>query len=512
MKPSQLSPIYKRGVSALVLAVALVAIDSTAQVTSVREYRRTHEAEIIAEFAQLLSIPNVASDTTNIRLNASRLVEMMAQRGIESKLLEGKGPPAVYGSLKTPGANLTVGIYAHYDGQPVEPAKWATDPFRPVLRSGLVEAGAPIIEMPKKGDPVNSEWRIYARSASDDKGAIICCLTALDALKSAGRRPSVNLKFLFDGEEEAGSPNLLDIVKRNANELGADIWLCADGPVHQSRRQQLYFGVRGVVKVDITVYGATRALHSGHYGNWAPNPAMRLARLLASMKDDTGKVLVDGFYDGVEPLGQEELRALREMPDTDAQLMRELGLASTDSPGHSLAELINRPSLNIDGLRSEDVGPQSRTIIPAEATATIDLRLVKGIEPKTQVDRLIAHIRKQGYFVTSEEPNIDMRLAHPLIARVTAEQGYPAVRTSMSLPIVKRVIDAVTKSLNQRPILLPTMGGSGPLWIIEEATGAPQVGVPIANHDNNQHSSNENLRLQNLWDGIEVFAGLMTIN
>ena len=477
-----------------------------------REYRRAHETEIMGEFVDLLSIPNVASDIGNMRRNAGRLIEMMERRGIEARLLEGNGPPAIFGELKTPGATRTIGFYAHYDGQPVDETKWASDPFDPVLRDKPLEAGGHVISMPQQGEKFDPEARLYARSASDDKAPIIAMLVALDALKASNARPTANLKFLFDGEEEAGSPHLGDIVTRNAGLLGADAWLCADGPVHQSRRQQLYFGVRGVVKVDVTVYGANRALHSGHYGNWSPNPAMRLAKLLAGMKDDNGRVLIEGFYDGVVPLGDDEKKALKEMPATDPQLKHEYGLAGTDGAGRSLGELINEPSLNVDGLRSEDVGRQSRTIIPAEAIATLDLRLVKGIDPHRQVERLIAHIKKQGYFVVSGEPDLDTRLKHPLIARVVSEEGYPAVRTPMSLPIVKKVISAVEQAIGQRPVMLPTMGGSGPLWAIDAATRAPQIGVPIVNHDNNQHSSNENLRLQNLWDGIEIFSALMTID
>jgi acetylornithine deacetylase/succinyl-diaminopimelate desuccinylase-like protein len=499
---------------ACVLSVSLSVTASLAQpqtVSRVREYRRAHEAEIVGEFVELLSIPNVASDIGNIRRNAAKLIEMMGQRGIEARLLEGNGPPAVFGELKTPGATRTIGFYAHYDGQPVDAAKWASDPFKPVLRDKPLEGGGHVIAFPKQGEKFDPESRLYARSASDDKAPIIAMLAALDALKASNAKPTANLKFLFDGEEEAGSPHLGDIVTRNAALLGADVWLCADGPVHQSRRQQIYFGVRGVVTVDITVYGANRALHSGHYGNWSPNPAMRLAKLLASMKDDSGRVLIEGFYDGAVPLGDDEKKALKEMPATDPELMREYGLATTDGGGRSLGELINEPSLNIDGLRSEDVGRQSRTIIPAEATATLDLRLVKGIEPHRQVERLIAHIKKQGYFVVNDEPDLETRLKHPLIARVVSEEGYPAVRTSMSLPIVKKVVNAVELAIGQRPVMLPTMGGSGPLWAIDAATKVPQVGVPIVNHDNNQHSSNENLRLQNLWDGIEIFSALMTI-
>ena len=477
----------------------------------VRSYRSAHEAEIIGELVDVLSIPNVASDSVNIGRNTAKLIEMMSRRGIKTQLLTGDGPPAIFGELNTPGATRTVGFYAHYDGQPVEASKWASDPFKPTLRDKPLEAGGRVIDFPKPGGRFGPESRLYARSASDDKAPIVAMLAALDALKASGTKLSANFKFLFDGEEEAGSPHLGDIVNRNAGLLGADVWICADGPVHQSRRQQLYFGVRGIVKVDITVYGANRALHSGHYGNWSPNAAMRLAKLLAGMKDDGGRVLVDGFYDGALPLGEEERQALKEMPATDRELMRDYGLAVTEGAGRPLAELINEPSLNIDGLRSEDVGRQSRTIVPAEATATLDLRLVKGIEPRVQVERLMAHIRKQGYLVVSEEPNLETRLKHPLIARVLSEEGYSAVRTPMGIPIVRKIIGAVEQATGERPVLLPTMGGSGPLWAIDAATKAPQVGVPIVNHDNNQHSSNENLRIQNLWDGVEIFAALMTM-
>jgi acetylornithine deacetylase/succinyl-diaminopimelate desuccinylase-like protein len=509
MKPRSLAVL-----TLLVFVAANSDLISRAQTadSNIRQYRHKHEVEIINEFVELLAIPNVASDTPNIRRNAAKLIEIMKRRGIDARLLEGNGPPAVLGELKTTGVTTTVGIYAHYDGQPVDASKWASEPFKPTLRDKPLEAGGREIPFPKSGESFNPEWRLYARSASDDKAPIIAILAALDALKASNRGPTVNLKFLFDGEEEAGSTHLGDIVNRNASMLSADVWLCADGPIHQTRKQLLYFGVRGVVSLNVTVYGADRALHSGHYGNWSPNPAMRLAKLLASMKDDSGRVLIEGFYDDVEPLGPEEKKALLEMPAVDQELMREYALASTEGAGRSLAELINEPSLNIDGLRSEYVGAEARTIIPSEATAAIDLRLVKGIDPAKQVERLIAHIKRQGYVVTSDAPDRETRLKHPMIARVTTSGGYRAVRTSMSLPISQKVIRAVAQAAGFRPVLAPTLGGSVPLYILETATHAPQIGVPIVNHDNNQHSSNENLRLQNLWDGIELFAALMTMN
>jgi acetylornithine deacetylase/succinyl-diaminopimelate desuccinylase-like protein len=508
MKPAQFHALF---LIALLLFFSVPRASAQEGASRVRQYREAHESEIISEFTDLLSIPNVASDETNIRRNAAKLIEMMSRRGIKAQLLEGGGPPAVFGELKTPGATRTIGLYAHYDGQPVDASKWATDPFKAVLRTASIEAGGRVRELPKPGEKLDPESRIYARSASDDKGPILAMLVALDALKAARAPLTANLKFFFEGEEEAGSRHLEEMVNRNAALLSADVWICADGPVHQTRKPLLYFGVRGVLSATITVYGATRALHSGHYGNWAPNPALRLARLLASMKDDKGRVLIEGFYADVVPLGEEEKKALIDMSANDAELMRELGLAATDGAGRSLAELINEPSLNIDGLRSEYVGSEARTIIPAEATATIDMRLVKGITPRSQLDRLIAHIKKQGYTVVDSEPDRETRLKHPMIARVTSRDGYPAMRTSMSLPIAKKIINAVEQAAGEPVVLAPTLGGSVPLWIFESATKAPQIGVPIVNHDNNQHGANENVRIKNLWDGIEVFAALMTM-
>ncbi len=497
--------------STLVLP-SILSIQAQTQSASVRAFREAHESEIFSEFLDLLAIPNVASDTPNIRRNAERLLAMMRKRGIQSRLLEGNGPPVVFGELKAAGATQTVCLYAHYDGQPVDPSKWASDPFKPTLRDKPLEENGQVIALPKTGEKFNPEWRLYARSASDDKAPIIAMLAALDALQAQNKRPTVNLKFFFEGEEEAGSANLEELVNRNRELLKADVWICADGPVHQTRKQQIVFGARGVISLTVTLYGAERGLHSGHYGNWAPNPAMRLAKLLASMKDDNGRVLVEGFYDDVQPLNEVERRAVKEMPAIDEALKRELGIGQAEGSGRALADLINEPSLNIDGLRSEYVGSQARTIIPSEAVATIDLRLVKGIDPHRQVERVVAHIQKQGYFVTRAEPTKELRLAHPLIAQVTSAGGYPAVRTSMTSPVAQKIIHAVEAGLGERPILTPTLGGSVPLYIFEAATQAPQIILPIVNHDNNQHAANENIRIKNLWDGIEIFAALMTIN
>src|SRR5437870_194663 len=494
--------------------LAICVVIAFAQ-TSTRDYRRAHERQIIDEFTRLLAIPNVASDAPNIRRNAQFIFEIMQRRGLKPQLLEAKSkdtPAAVYGEWKVAGATHSIILYAHYDGQPVDPKQWtASPPFQPTWRSAAFESGGKIIALPDNGE-INPEWRLYARAASDDKAGVMAILTAFDALRAQGIAPSLNLKFIFEGEEEAGSPHLGEIIQLHQDLLKSDAWIICDGPVHQSGRKQVVFGVRGDQNVDVTIYGAKRPLHSGHYGNWAPNPAMLLARLLATMKDDTGRVTIAGWYDGVEPLGEAERRAIAEAPAYDDELRTQLGLARTEGNGKSLMELINQPSLNINGMSSGDVGALARNVIPTTATAVLDLRLVKGDDHRQQVRRLIDHIRKQGFYVIDHDPTDSERKSHALIAKVIARAGgYNAERTRLDLPISIAVIDAVQSTSKDRIVRLPTSGGSLPLSIITDHLRTTTMSVPIANYDNNQHAENENLRLQNLWDGIGTWAAVMMI-
>src|SRR2546426_2625564 len=506
----------RRLILLLILSLASQFIFGVASDDKVRQYRRSHEHEILREFVSLLSIPNVASDRENIRKNAAFIVEMMKQRGLESQLLEAKTPnvpPAVYSEWRTPGATRTVILYAHYDGQPTDPKQWTgTLPWQPTMRSAALEAGGKLLPLPTENGPIDPEWRLYARSASDDKAGVMAILTAFDAVKANGIKPTSNIKFFFEGEEEAGSPHLGEIIRLHRELLESDAWIICDGPVHQSGRKQAVFGVRGDTNVDVTVYGARRPLHSGHYGNWAPNPAMLLVRLLASMKDSTGRVTIAGWYDDTEPLGESERRAIAEAPQYDDELRAQLGLARSEGDGKNLLELINLPSLNINGISSGDVGALARNVIPTTATAVLDLRLVKGNDYRRQVQRLVDHIRKQGFYVIDRDPTDAERQKYPLIAKVIHRSGgYNAERTKMDLPISLAVIDAVQSTSEQPIVKLPTAGGSLPLSIITENLRTVTFSVPVANYDNNQHAENESIRLQNLWDGIETFAALMTM-
>lgn len=475
-----------------------------------RQWRQQHERAIVDEYFSLLAIPNVTKDKANIQRNAELIASMLEKRGIAAKLVTVPGAnPLVFGEIRAPGATRTIVLYAHYDGQPLDPKEWSSPPFEPTLRNGTVEDGGKVIPLPEPGASFNPEWRIYARSAGDDKAPIISIVTALDALRAAGIKAKSNIKFAFEGEEEGGLANLPKILAANKELFTGDIWLSCDGPLNPSRRPTLVFGYRGISSVNITVYGARNELHSGHYGNWAPNPAMMLAKLLASMKDDNGRVLVDHFYDDVDPLTDTEKHAIAEMPDVDAELMREFWLGSTENAPKRLPELIMEPSLNIRGMSSSRTGAQASNVIPATATASIDVRLVKGMDPDRTTDRLIEHIRKQGYFVVESEPGEDVRRAHAKVAWVNRIHGGKAHRTPMDLPFAQDVVRAV-ESARGPAVEIPSSGGGNP-DAAGDVLGMPSIGIPVANHDDNQHSYNENLRIQNLWDGIELMAALLTM-
>ena len=487
------------------------------QTLQVRAYRAANEHALLRDFMGLLSIPNVVYDTVGIQKTAAYIADMMTKRGIKPQYLDAKTPgvpPALFGEVLVPGATRTIVFYAHYDGQPVNPNQWAEGlkPFEAVLLDKPVDSGGKIIPLPGPTQPINPDWRIYGRSTSDDKAGVFAILSAYQAMTQMGIRPTTNLKFFFEGEEEAGSTHLAEILDRHQDKLKSDLWIICDGPVHQSGRKQVVFGVRGDVNLEIKVFASKRPLHSGHYGNWAPNPGMALAKLLASMKDDTGRVLINGFYDDVTPLTDSEKQALARIPSVDNQMREELGFAQAEGGGKSLVELITLPSLNVSGLASANVGKLTANVIPTSATAAIDLRLVLGNDAKRQVQKVIDHVKAQGYYVTQNESITDEeRLKYPHIARIMAKDGYNAQRTPMDLPIAQTVIKALQSTVKDEIVLLPSSGGSLPLYVFRQYLNTPTLTVPIANHDNNQHAENENLRIRNLWDGIETYVALMRL-
>jgi len=494
-------------VTALCLCTHSVSAQQSAVAVrdQVHTYRLSHEKEILGEFARLLAVPNLASDAPNIDRNAKTVAAMLKSRGVEVKFLDVPGsPPVVYGSLTAPGSHPTIGIYAHYDGQPVEPDQWQSPPFIPVLRD---VDGHPIHLQTEDHYP--DEARIYARSAGDDKAPIQAVVSALDALSASKVQLSVNVKFLFEGEEEAGSPHLPEILKRNPNALDADIWLLCDGPLPPSRRMQVFFGTRGETDLEMTVYGAARPMHSGNYGNWAPNPIVLLTHLLDSMRDTDAKILIPGFYDDVRALTPSERQALAMSAGSDELLKQEFAVAVPEGNGSSLAEQLLKPALNVRGIRAGYVGEKVNNVISSEAVAMLDFRLVPNQTDERVRRQVEEHIARQGFFIVHQTPDLATRRAHARVVKLEWKSDDPVFRTSMDNSTAQAIVRTIEQAKGSPIVQAVSMGGTVPMYLLAGSQHAPVLGVPIANHDDNQHAADENLRLQNLWDAIEVYAAIL---
>src|SRR5438270_4040791 len=431
---------------------------------------------ILTEFSDFLAIPNLASDAPNIARNAAAIRAMFEKRGVTMRLLTlDNAPPIVVVDVPSRGAKKTIAFYAHYDGQPVDPKQWQTPPWTPVMR----DAAGNDVDW-RNAKTIDPEWRLYARSSGDDKAPIIAMAAALDALRKEKRTPNVNLRFVFEGEEEAGSPHLGAYLEKYPDVLRPDAWILCDGPVHQSRRMQLVFGARGVVDAELTVYGPVKGLHDGHYGNWVPNPIIRLTHLIDSMRDETGRILISHFCDDVKPSSAAEQEAIVKMPPVESDLKREFGIAATES--ENLNASLMRPALNVRGIQSGHIGAQASNTIQTEATASLDFRLVPAETPESIRKLVEQHIESQGYAIVRTTPDATTRLAHPKIAKLTWGAGYPPARTPLDLPLAQQIATLMSTA-GHPPIRVPTLGGSIPTYLFQQQSITQVILLHIANHD-----------------------------
>jgi acetylornithine deacetylase/succinyl-diaminopimelate desuccinylase-like protein len=382
-----------------------------------------------------------------------------------------------------------------------------------VLRTGRLDRGGSEIANAKSIATFDPEFRLYARSASDDKAPIVALLAAVDALKALGQTPTSNIRVILDGEEEASSPNLVPAIAKYRDKLSADVMVILDGPAHSSGRATVAYGARGIVTLNLTVFGPRAGVHSGNYGNWVPNPAQRLAALLATMKDDDGRVLVAGFNDGIEPLTADERRMLDDVPDDTAEMLKTFGLAAPSKAFPRLQDALQRPTLNVRGLASAHVGAGARTIIPDRATAAMDIRLVKETSPSSMAEKVRAHVRAQEYHLVDGEPTDADRAKYPKLASlVVSESPTNAFRTSPDEPRVRRLVSSIAAMMGEPPVQLRTLGGTVPIAPFIEALGCPAILVPTVNFDNNQHEENENLRLGHFFTSIEIVAAMLMMS
>jgi acetylornithine deacetylase/succinyl-diaminopimelate desuccinylase-like protein len=497
-------------VATLLAAIpAVEAAQPDALRDAVRAWRQAHERSIVADFVTLLSMPNVATNVADVDRNAAWIEQQLRSRGFATQLLTAAPatPASVFAERKVRGARRTVIFYAHYDGQPVGQKGWLTRPFEPTMRTAL--AGGKTVEWREATPPLDPEWRLFARSAGDDKASIQAMFSALDALEASHIRPTVNIKLLYEGEEEQGSPHFAALVAKHLELLRGDLLVMGDGPMHQSGRQMVNFGNRGITGLTLTVYGAMRPLHDGHYGSWAPSPAVSIAYLIASLRDEDGHILIPHFYDDVAPVSAADAAALAAMPPVEGDLKRALGLARNVGPAR-LADGYLAPTLNVRAIHVGDEGPSAANAIATHADASLDFRLAPGETPQHTRELLEEYLTSQGWFIVRAEPDLETRLAHGRIVKLIWEEGGAiATKTPLELAASRAVVASIGRTVGYPPIELPIVGASSGMADIVGQLKVPMAGVSIANYDDNQHAENENLRLGNLWDGIEVYAGLL---
>lgn len=465
-------------------------------------------ANAINEIRDFVAIPNDAINPDDIESNLIWLRNKFNARGFNTTLLDTEGLPLFFAALPMDDSKPTVLFYMHFDGQSVDPTRWdQPDPYTVVLKSKST-TGWQTQPFDELTDDIDYDWRLFGRSTSDDKGPIVMFLNAIDILQKENRTIPYNVKVILDGEEEKSSAPLPKAVRTYKDLLKADFLVINDGPVHVSGKPTVIYGCRGITTLSLTTYGPMEPQHSGHYGNYAPNPGFQLAQLLATMKDTDGRVLIKGYYDGIS-LDEATLQILQSVPDDATEIKTNLGIALPEKVGSFYQESLQFPSLNIRGMGSGWIGEQTRTIVPATATAELDLRLV----PESDGDRLKTlvkdHIKKQGYYVMGSVPTREERMAHDKIVTVTEGSVTDAFRTDLDNPFGAFLVNTLENKFGEKPVQIRIMGGTVPISPFINELKIPAFIVPLVNPDNNQHSPNENLRIGQIAYGIEVFYEIL---
>lgn len=463
----------------------------------------------LSEFNTLLSIPNDAYCPADIEKNVAWCERAFGNRNFTTTRVPTATVPLLLAERQYDPSFKTVLIYLQIDGQPVDTSRWnQKSPYLPALKQKDETGNWQEIDWSRIME-YNDDWRIFARSTSDAKGPVVMFLAAMDALNELKREPNFNIKVIMDFEEELGSPRLPKAVEENKSLLKSDMLVIFDGPMHITNKPTLVFGARGIATVTLTTFGPIKPQHSGHYGNYAPNPALGLSKLLASMKDEDGLVTIPGYYDGIK-IDSETEALLKAVPDDETEIKNRLQIASSDKVGSYYQEALQYPSLNIRGMQSGWIDDEVRTIIPAWARAELDLRLVLESDPERLVGLVKKHIQNEGYYVIDREPTKEERMKHDKIASFTYEISYQSFRTDFDTEIGIWLRKALKNAYNEDPIMERMAGGSIPISPFVTMLNIPAVSVPTVNRDNNQHSPNENIRLGNYRDGIKSMIAILS--
>ncbi len=463
----------------------------------------------IDELRDFVSIPNDALEHADINRNITWLTRKFNERGFNTSVLPTTGESLFFAALPMDDEKPTVLFYMHFDGQSVDGSKWEQpNPYEVVLKAREGEAWKTQSFADLKED-INYDWRLFGRSTSDDKGPIVMFLNAIDLLKKNAKHIPFNVKVILDGEEEKSSKPLPEAVKQYHELLEADFLIINDGPVHSSGNPTVVYGCRGITSLSLTTYGPINPQHSGHYGNYAPNPAFQLAQVLASMKNGEGKVLIEGYYDGIK-LNEAEMQILQSVPDDAAAINAQLTIKSPEKVGGFYQEALQYPSLNIRGLSSAWVGEKARTIIPESATAELDLRLVPETDGNRLKDLVKKHIKNQGFFITDTIPSRSERMSHDKIMTVMEGSVTAAFRTDLNNRYGQFLVHTLKNIFEEEVVQIRIMGGTVPIAPFINELRIPAFIVPMVNPDNNQHSPNENLKIGQIAYGIKAFYGILS--
>lgn len=512
---------FRRAVAALGCLSALAAsAASQAQTPNLFDVQVIRQAAVASfpDYLALLALPNDAlAEGDHLQKNAAWLQAALAKRGFVVREAPNNGRPILFAQYPSDPAKKTVLFYMHFDGQPVAASQWSQpDPFKPVLKKKGADGKWTIVDMQQlMRTDFDPELRVFARASSDDKGPIMMFLAALDLMRQQGQAPAVNVKLILDSEEEIGSPGIGKAIAQEKDFLVADALIIHDGPAHASGRPTAVFGNRGAQTLTLTVFGPKAPLHSGHYGNYVPNPALNLARLLVSMKDAQGRVIIPGYYSTTH-ISAEDKRILAASDDDEGALRRRVGISVPDKVASNYQESLQYPSLNIRGMAAAFVGKKAANIVPKEAVAELDVRTTSEANAAYLTGLIRKFIEQQGYALLDHEPTDDERARFPLIARLQQE-GEPseAARQPMDTPVRHWVEQALTTAHKDaptamRPVLLRASGGTVPTHEIVAPLKVPFTLVSVVNADNNQHAYDENLRMGNYLTGMRSMLGLLT--
>lgn len=463
----------------------------------------------INEIRDFVLIPNDALDHADINRNITWLTKKFNERGFNSSVLPTEGESLFFAALPMEDNKPTILFYMHLDGQSVDPSKWnQPNPYETVLKSKDGD-GWKTEKFEDISENINYEWRLFGRSTSDDKGPIVMFLNAIDMLKKDAVEIPFNIKIIIDSEEEKSSKPLPKAVKEYRELLEADFLVINDGPVHISGKPTVVYGCRGITTLSLTTHGPIKPQHSGHYGNYAPNPGFQLAQVLATMKDTEGRVLIDGYYDGIT-LDDNAMSVLKSVPDDATTINGNLAIKTPEKVGSFYQEALQYPSLNIRGMGSGWIGKKARTIVPESATAELDLRLVPESDGTRLKGLVKKHIKEQGFHIVDAIPTKEERMAHNKIMTITEGTVTDAFRTDLDNQYGNFLVNTLKEKLGEDVVQIRIMGGTVPIAPFINELKIPAFIVPMVNPDNNQHSPNENLKIGQIAYGIKVFYGVLS--